>query len=79
VMVSESTRDAAGRMDGVDWGRRELHWLRNVSEPVGTYLVAANTIPRTEEPLPGWRAVVARICARPSPGGTPGGTQVPAW
>src|SRR5205807_3520788 len=40
VMVSESTRDAAGSFPGVDWGERELHWLRNVSEPVGTYLVS---------------------------------------
>jgi adenylate cyclase len=39
VMVSESTRRAAGEIPGVDWGERELHWLRNVSEPVGTYLV----------------------------------------
>jgi adenylate cyclase len=41
VMVSESTRSAAGEIPGVDWGDRELHWLRNVSEPVGTYLVSA--------------------------------------
>jgi adenylate cyclase len=41
VMVSETTRDAAGEIAGVEWGERELHWLRNVSEPVGTYLVSA--------------------------------------
>lgn len=40
VMVSESTRGAAGTLPGVDWGERELHWLRNVSQPVGTYLVS---------------------------------------
>ena len=40
VMVSESTRSAAGEMRGVEWGERELHWLRNVSEPVATYLVS---------------------------------------
>jgi adenylate cyclase len=40
VMVSESTRDAAGSVPGVDWSDRELHWLRNVSEPVGTYLAS---------------------------------------
>ena len=39
VMVSESTRAAAHEVGGVDWGERELHWLRNVSEPVATYLV----------------------------------------
>jgi adenylate cyclase len=42
VMVSESTRNAAGELAEVDWGERELHWLRNVSEPVGTYLVGRN-------------------------------------
>jgi adenylate cyclase len=40
VMVSEATRSAAGGISGVDWGKRELHWLRNVSEPVGTYLAS---------------------------------------
>jgi adenylate cyclase len=39
VLVSEATRAAAGRMPDVDYGERELHWLRNVSEPVTTYLV----------------------------------------
>jgi class 3 adenylate cyclase len=41
VMVSEATRRAAGEIAGVEWGERELHWLRNVSEPVGAYLVSA--------------------------------------
>jgi class 3 adenylate cyclase len=40
-MVSDATREAAGGIPDVDWGDRELHWLRNVSEPVGTYLVSA--------------------------------------
>jgi adenylate cyclase len=42
VLVSEATRAEAGRMRGVDYGERELHWLRNVSEPIGTYLVQAD-------------------------------------
>jgi adenylate cyclase len=41
VLISEATRGAAGRMRGVGYGERELHWLRNVSEPIGTYLVQA--------------------------------------
>jgi len=41
VIVSETTRRAAGDIAGIEWGKRELHWLRNVSEPVGTYLVSA--------------------------------------
>ncbi len=48
VMVSEATRDAAGKVDSLDWGQRELHWLRNVSEPVGTYLVSCRVEPATE-------------------------------
>jgi adenylate cyclase len=39
VLVSEATRAAAGRMRGIDYGERELHWLRNVTEPMGTYRV----------------------------------------
>jgi class 3 adenylate cyclase len=49
VIVSESTREAAGQMSGVDWGERELHWLRNVSEPVGTYLVGPASAPNAPE------------------------------
>jgi adenylate cyclase len=60
VMVSESTRRAAGRIPGVDWGARELHWLRNVSEPVATYLVSE----REAERPPAIRAEASRP-ARP--------------
>jgi class 3 adenylate cyclase len=37
VLISEATRAAAGRMPKVDFGERRLHWLRNVTEPIGTY------------------------------------------
>ena len=37
VLVSDATRDAAGRLPKVEFGERRLHWLRNVTEPVGTY------------------------------------------
>jgi adenylate cyclase len=37
VLVSDATRSAAGRLRKVDFGERQLHWLRNVTEPVGTY------------------------------------------
>jgi class 3 adenylate cyclase len=40
VMVSHATREAAGNVPGIEWGSRELHWLRNVSEPVSTYFVS---------------------------------------
>ncbi len=41
VMVSDATRAAAGCMVDVEYGARELHWLRNVTEPIGTYLLNA--------------------------------------
>ena len=37
VLVSDATREAAGRLPKVEFGERRLHWLRNVTEPVGTY------------------------------------------
>src|SRR2546423_2284579 len=40
VMVSETTRDEAGELARVDWGQRELHWLRKVSPPIGAYSAA---------------------------------------
>lgn len=38
VLVSEETRSSAGRMWRVQFGDRQLHWLRNVSEPIPTHL-----------------------------------------
>jgi adenylate cyclase len=38
VLISETTRAAAGRIPKVDFGERELHWLRNVSNPIGTHV-----------------------------------------
>lgn len=67
VMVSETTRTAAGEIAGVEWGERELHWLRNVSEPVGTYLVSAQRDQRTiREPPIGRRGRLNRgfLCPR---------------
>jgi len=34
VLVSDATRDAAGSLRRVKLGERELHWLKNVPEPV---------------------------------------------
>jgi adenylate cyclase len=66
VMVSESTRKAAGPIAEVDWGRRELHWLRNVSEPVGTYLVASRQECAREPAAmaPRMRSRLGRLCPR---------------
>jgi adenylate cyclase len=67
VMVSESTRRAAGEIPDVAWGERELHWLRNVSEPVGTYLVspaAGEPAVHTPGPKPGHRLSLGFLCLR---------------
>ncbi len=79
VMVSEATRQAAGEVTEIKWGDRELHWLRNVSEPVATYLVTsapsgAEGVKEAQEPSPaqdGWRGLVASMCPR---GGVRGAT-----
>jgi adenylate cyclase len=34
VLVSDATREAAGRLRRVRLGERQLHWLKNVPEPV---------------------------------------------
>jgi adenylate cyclase len=38
VLVSEATESAAGPVPRVGLGERELHWLKNVTEPVGARL-----------------------------------------
>jgi adenylate cyclase len=58
VLVSEETERAVGRVNGVAFGERRLHWLKNVTEPV-----AAHTA-ETPEPEPArrrWSALRA-IC-----------------
>ncbi len=52
VMVSEHTRTAAGSLNGVEWGARELHWLRNVSQPIAAYCAAPG---RESVRAPRWR------------------------
>jgi class 3 adenylate cyclase len=66
VMVSESTRAAAGQMGEIDWGDRELHWLRNVSEPVGTYLASTGQdLVGQPRPEPAPRGLWRWACPRP--------------
>jgi class 3 adenylate cyclase len=44
VLVSESTRSAAGPVPEVDLGSRTLHWLKNVPEPVAAWPAVAAPI-----------------------------------
>jgi class 3 adenylate cyclase len=79
VMVSEQTRDAAGRVAQVKWGERELHWLRNVPEPVPTYLAGAEA-ELVSDPQP--RRLRSRLarwgCGRASASGHAGSGRAPA-
>jgi adenylate cyclase len=38
VLVGEATAEAAGRLKGAALGERRLHWLKNVTEPIGAQL-----------------------------------------
>ena len=41
VLVGEATAEAAGRMKGYALGERRLHWLKNVTEPIGARLATS--------------------------------------
>jgi class 3 adenylate cyclase len=55
VLVSESTRRAAGRLRKIALEEERLHWLKNVSEPVPAHLAVqrpcAISKPRFLRPL----------------------------
>lgn len=41
VLVGEATAEAAGRLKGAALGERRLHWLKNVTEPIGAHVATA--------------------------------------
>jgi adenylate cyclase len=43
VLVSEDACRAAGELDGVALGDRQLHWLKNVPEPIGARSATARS------------------------------------
>ena len=45
VLVSEPTHEAAGPLQQIELGERRLHWLKNVTEPVGARLAEAAACP----------------------------------
>jgi adenylate cyclase len=58
VLVSEATREAAGRLRGVDFGERRMHWLRNVTQPVSAHLASSRRCPLSASAFflrPAWR------------------------
>jgi class 3 adenylate cyclase len=62
VLVSESARQSAGRMRKVEFGERQLHWLRNVTEPIGTFSARDRDCPASGA----WRATLARAARAPA-------------
>jgi adenylate cyclase len=40
ALVSEQACDAAGALPKVEFGERRLHWLRNVTEPIGAHVAS---------------------------------------
>jgi adenylate cyclase len=62
VLVSDATREAAGTPCHVDFGARQLHWLKNVPEPV-----AARPAARQEcsEPRRSARELTRLVLRRP--------------
>jgi adenylate cyclase len=44
VLVSDRTLEAAGPIPEAEFGKRRLHWLRNVTEPVAARLVSERTV-----------------------------------
>lgn len=73
VLVSDDARAAAGSLDGVELGERQLHWLKNVPEPVVTWSASAAEHPaprwswaRLAPRLSGWAAPCARLGQAPA-------------
>lgn len=64
VLVSESTREAAGRVRHVALDERRLHWLKNVSQPVAAWLAAERQCPMDRvRPLRSLKALTAARAA----------------
>jgi adenylate cyclase len=68
VLVSEATLEAAGSSRHVELGDRELHWLKNVPEPVPARLAFRHECPGARRPMRALKRLVAR---RPVGAGVP--------
>ncbi len=73
VLVSDDALAAAGSLDGVELGERQLHWLKNVPEPVVTWSASAAERSafrwgwaRLAPRLSGWLAPCARLGNAPA-------------
>jgi class 3 adenylate cyclase len=62
VLVSESAQEVAGSLGAVKLGDRQLHWLKNVPEPVAARRAYEQECPEHRRPA-GLRGKLARIRA----------------
>ena len=60
VLVSEATERAAGRLRKVELGDCELHWLKNVTEPVSARVVHPQECPISSDRLRAIKLMVLR-------------------
>ena len=60
VLVSDATREAAGATRKVDFGERQLHWLKNVPEPVAARSAVAHDCTGPQRPLRALAKLVSR-------------------
>jgi class 3 adenylate cyclase len=74
VLVSDATRAAAGSPRHVDFGTRQLHWLKNVPEPVAARSVARREWSAHQRSL---RELALPVRRRPHAGFPLRGSQVP--
>ena len=51
VLVSDAAREAAGRPRHISFGARQLHWLKNVPEPVAAFSVERHECSTPRRPL----------------------------
>jgi class 3 adenylate cyclase len=64
VLVSEATREGAGRLRKLELGDHRLHWLKNLDEPVGARTVS---LPEPRSRFAFTEQALGFLCASPRP------------
>lgn len=64
VLVSEETYATAGKLDSVELGERQLHWLKNVPEPVAARPASAAAPSAARAWMPRASAIKGRLGAK---------------
>jgi class 3 adenylate cyclase len=74
VLVSEEARRGAGRLREVDFGKRRLHWLRNVTDPIAAHVASGVSV----RPC-AIRSFLSRRLPAPVPAGGGMSTTIREW